>query len=124
MNIIRSHNTGQVSPFDQILYNISRKRNYVIHPEHIKSVKNKLDKQLGTYTELHSKNYLRNSEYDTKRYAIIENRNKLKKGVAATGIAGAGISTIPFIKKYGSYKKQEAESRHAKIKNTQKKLRK
>ena len=124
MNIIRSHNIGQASPLDQVLDNISRKRNYVVHPEHIKSVKNKLDKQLSTYTELHSKNYLRNSEYDTKRYAIIENRNKLKKGVVAAGIAGAVASTIPFIKKYGSYKKQEAESRHAKIKNTQKKLRK
>lgn len=62
---------------------------------------------LGTYTELHSKNYLRNSEYDTKMHTIIENRNKLKKGVAAAGIAGAVASTIPFIKKYGSDKNRK-----------------
>lgn len=125
MNIIKSiNNSGSRSPLDQVINNISRKRSYNILPEHVQSVRNKLDNQLNTYRELHSKNYLRNSGYSAKRYTIVENRNKLKRYAAAAGILGAGASAIPFIKGYGSDKKQEAESRHAKVKNTQKKLRK
>lgn len=50
MNIIKSiNNSGSRSPLDQVINNISRNRSYNILPEHVQSVRNKLDNQLNTY---------------------------------------------------------------------------